>query len=336
MNYINSEFLTNQINRLRGHIRICDFVEMGNTFLSIHNEFRTNNYYENKFSSTWREFAQIFEILGNFSIMFAKKIESEYLGDAERENIRKNIEHMSLHCQELIDSITKNYSQVQNSNNEVEALLEEIHQILEIFSGDLNTIAMISENRFEYILMAIYFRFPIKSFYYELRDNLNTEEYKDEFEKLLFSIIKYSPQEFYLDIRNEIPKWLQFHFMDILNDLDDLPKNIGVQLLDGMSLRMYDYTDFLNYLVTLDIDYEYFKNYSSLYESGDEGDIILNTNLMNNMEIIVLRSLNKRFKEYEERGLDPNKLFEYVQKVLGEIPQLDKSDPIVKSIVKVR
>ena len=115
--------------------------------------------------------------------------------------------------------------------------------------------------------MCIYYRFYREDFVYDLKENLHDENAQDNLDKHIFSIIKDEPLEFYQYIKGVIPKWFQFLLLETLYDKNVLP-DFPEENLDNMTLRNYDYADFLNYLLIMDIQYQEFYIYSSMFENS--------------------------------------------------------------------
>jgi hypothetical protein len=211
------------------------------------------------------------------------------------------------------------------------ALLQEIKSILKILSGDLKEIKLLCEDSKEYIIMNIYYRFYIKDFLSDLSKTL-VEGETDRLDKYLCSIIKNEPLEFYSEIRNEVPKWLHFHFMDLMFDKELLCSSTG-QISDNMSLRNYDYTEFISYLLQLDISYINFSNYTGLYASIDSNQ---NTFIVA-MEKVVARTIVKEFNIYEK---NPNengkkKLIELLYKIAKGLKEVRDSTQLIKTFSRV-
>lgn len=178
--------------------------------------------------------------------------------------------------------------------------------------------------------MNIYYRFYQKNFYDELREGLNHyENFENKVDKFIISTITDLPFEFYQNLKANIPKWLQFHFMDILFDLEMLTTE-EEEFLDGMTLRNYDYVDFLNYLMVLDVSFEDFINYSALYDNSETtGPFLLF------LEKMVIKNVVTQFKKFEKNLITKKYLKTFLKNILNELNQMRYSLFIINSVCKV-
>jgi len=180
--------------------------------------------------------------------------------------------------------------------------------------------------------MNIYYRFNKIDFLEVLQGSLKNYENHDKMlDMQIISIVTNDPFGSYQSLKNLIPKWLEFHFMDILYDLDELPNDPAYgDLLEGMSIRNYDYVDFLNYLMVYDVDFYNFINYASLYDSSSNSGHYLMY-----VEKITIKNVIMEFKKYEEGQVDELSLKEFLQNVLNELDRMNNALFIINSICKV-
>jgi hypothetical protein len=179
--------------------------------------------------------------------------------------------------------------------------------------------------------MNIYYRFHYYNFYDELKEGLkNYENFENnKVDKLIMSSILTTPFEFYQALKGSIPKWIQFHFMDILFDLDSFSRR-EEQILDEMTLRNYDYLDFLNYLLILDVGLEDSLNYASLYDnSHNTGSYLIY------LEKIVVKNVIQQFKKFENGLIKEDDLKNFLKMVLNELNVIRNSMFIINSVCKV-
>jgi hypothetical protein len=182
------------------------------------------------------------------------------------------------------------------------------------------------------ILMNIYYRSHKYDFLDVLREAIRYYDiYENSLDKQVVSLITNGQFEFYQEIKSFIPKWLNFHFMDILYDLDKLPNDPAYNdILEGMSLRNYDYVDFLNHLTVLEVDFNDFINYASLYDySNNSGHYLMF------VEKITIKCVIFEFQKYEEGLVDESSLKEFLQNVLNELDRMNNALFIINSICKV-
>jgi len=117
--------------------------------------------------------------------------------------------------------------------------------------------------------------------------NANIDNLQDHF---VVNLLGKYPFEFFVEITNYLPKWLNFSILDILYDLNLIPNEKN---LDGKSLRDKLYLSFIEYLIYLEIPLADFINYTSLFDVEKDNRKIYYVLLEKFATKYVIKELNK-------------------------------------------
>jgi hypothetical protein len=179
--------------------------------------------------------------------------------------------------------------------------------------------------------MNIYFRFYYYDFLDKLKESFENDDRSDRLKSVIAEVIKNQPFEFYKSCQEYTPKWLLFFIMDVFYDKDLLP-NMEDKALDDQTFRNYEYVEFLNYLIHIDVDFVDFLNFSTFYNSSDDPRSFLKL-----LEIIVMKFIIKSFSIYEKNPTKDNKniLTKKLELVFKEILNIQGAEFIHNSVSKV-
>jgi hypothetical protein len=348
--YEGADFIQSQLNKIKFCIRICDFQELHNIFETVSNEIKYNSTYVEKFYGVNLELHIIFGYFASMCLAYHDIINRENFQEIDKVDILRNIQNLETDCRAVLVTINEVMDKLHFAapiRNNINEIIDDINIFLNVFSGDVYSIEkvkfinffnyliiQISENYKEIILMHIYYRFYHHDFYKTLGLSLSEDiPFGQKVDMHIISIIKYHPFEFYQKMKGEIPKWLQFHFLDILFDKEILSSEPD-ESLDGMTLRNYDYVDFLNYLVILDVEYKDFVNYAALFDSSENSYSFLMY-----MEKIVVKNVIKGFDRYEEienRTKEHKKaLKSFLREIVNDLNQMMNTLFLINSVSKV-
>jgi hypothetical protein len=180
--------------------------------------------------------------------------------------------------------------------------------------------------------MFIYYKFYDDYFYEELIGNLFEEDNSSNIEKIIFTIIKFTPVEFYQNIKGSVPKWFQFLILDILYEKDCLPRETE-PILDNLTLRDYDYFQFINYLLQIEANYVDFFRFLTLLNNNEA---FKKTHFIY-LEKIVIKTVVKEFSSYEKNlnKESKQKLLETIDMVFKDIRAMKGTKFISTSLSKV-
>ena len=197
-------------------------------------------------------------------------------------------------CSDYFNKIIK-YIEMSRVTDEqkqnITYLMDELEQIILVLLGNRKVINNMAENKKELILMNVYYRFYIPNWLEDLKSALNYEGDEDGLEPMMIRVIKETPFEFYQYLKGNSPDWFHFTIMDLLSQCNLLPGE-KIESLGDQKPYDYFYTEFLNYLVHIDIDYFNFYNYSLLYTNNEY--------FIKYLDLVVGRNVQKSFKNYEK------------------------------------
>lgn len=177
--------------------------------------------------------------------------------------------------------------------------------------------------------MNVYFRFYYNDFLSVLVESLNSEN--RQLEGMISNIIKNKPMEIYQDLKDYMPKWFMFHLMEVLYDMEKLDMQPRTEL-DGNSLRTYDYLDFLNYLLLLDVNFEDYVNYSA---SFDTSEVVPYRSYHTLFDRAVTNSVCREFEQYSKGLKTLANLSEFLKSLLGHLSSMKEGSYYIHSVTKV-
>lgn len=176
--------------------------------------------------------------------------------------------------------------------------MKSINSYLKVIGGETQEILNYCGNYKELILMNVYFGFAYDHFLQNLPVDLQKFLPQSEFDEHIYGLIIYSDFEFYQNIKTKIPKWLMFHFLDILYDKESLPR----ELIEDQVIRTFDFNVFLQNLITIQAPYTDILNYLKLYDSRKNF-----RSFYSFLEITCTRAVIQRFNYYEKNKTKENR-----------------------------
>jgi hypothetical protein len=323
-NYENDDSIQSGIGKIFFCLRLCDFTELINLFSSMRRDIHQNPSY---LLGTEQDFTFLLEICERICNHYDQIIESEFIQDDEQIYIGKSIMEDASDAYGVIESIKEKAEQINrvHSRDYILQTADSMLNIINILAGDIHAISNTAENYKEIILMHIYYRFKHSDFHSVLKESLmNLNEQSSLVDNLIIDTITRHPFEYYQTLKGNVPKWLQFHFMDVLFDLD-LLVNQTEEAIDGLTMREYDYVNFLDYLSNLEINYIDFLNYTILYDSTSDNTYI------NYIERVVKNNAIRA----SEKMSDERALLTYLKGIFNEIGQMSGTIGVIQSLAKV-
>jgi hypothetical protein len=335
--YGEADFLISEIKKIKFCLRICDFASLSQIFNTIASVLNNNKRYVQKFLGANIGFADVYTNLSEFCLNYNNFITmSKEYTNIDVERFKKNFENLRKECETILININSDVEKMQfdeQVKNDIQNLIMETTIILNVLYGDINAISELSEGLMEFVLMNIYYRFYEEDFFPTLKQKLSTNEVNIELFQHIIQMISLDPLEFFKYIKGEIPIWLQFHFMDILDDLEYIPYSTDDNL-DGLTLKEYEYVEFLNYLLLLDVSYHDFSNYFTFYDISSK----TSKTAVSFLEKIVIRNVTKEFSILEH-SLSNNEqlshLKDYIRRIVDDLNMLKDTKHLINSIGKI-